>query len=137
LRRGIHLKASRKPICFAGSIALYLLVKEREEAGATLQFVKDDQRESLLSISMGDFNSLLKLKVGLDVISAEHRDGRRQRLQLDQSAVWLIDATAALSTSILMPSLFRLVPDKLAGWAAGVLQQVLGSAVGFALKRPS
>ena len=35
---------------FRRAIALYLLVKEREEAGATLQFVKDDQRESLVSI---------------------------------------------------------------------------------------
>ena len=35
---------------FRRALALYLLVKEREEAGATLQFVKDDQRETLVSI---------------------------------------------------------------------------------------
>ncbi len=35
---------------FRRAIALCLLVKEREEAGATLQFFKDDQRESLVSI---------------------------------------------------------------------------------------
>jgi predicted DNA-binding protein len=35
---------------FRRAIELYLLVKEREEAGATLQFVKNDQRESLVSI---------------------------------------------------------------------------------------
>ena len=32
------------------ALALYLLVKDREEAGATLQFVKDDQRKTLVSI---------------------------------------------------------------------------------------
>lgn len=35
---------------FRRALALYLLVKEREEAGAQLQFVKDDQRETLVSI---------------------------------------------------------------------------------------
>jgi len=35
---------------FRRALALYLLVKEREEAGAALQFVKDDQRETLVSI---------------------------------------------------------------------------------------
>lgn len=35
---------------FRRALALYLLVKEREQAGATLQFVKDDQRETLVSI---------------------------------------------------------------------------------------
>ncbi|MEA5473691.1 ribbon-helix-helix protein, CopG family [Synechococcus sp. CCY9201] len=35
---------------FRRALALYLLVKEREEAGATLQFVTDDQRETLISI---------------------------------------------------------------------------------------
>jgi len=35
---------------FRRALALYLLVKEREEAGATLQFVKDDQWEPLVSI---------------------------------------------------------------------------------------
>lgn len=34
---------------FRRALALYLLVKEREEAGATLQFVKNDQRETLVS----------------------------------------------------------------------------------------
>ena len=35
---------------FCRALALYLLVKEREEGGSTLQFVKDDQRETLVSI---------------------------------------------------------------------------------------
>ena len=35
---------------FRRALALYLLVKEREEAGATLQFVNNDQRETLVSI---------------------------------------------------------------------------------------
>ena len=35
---------------FRRALALYLLVKEREEGGSTLQFVKDDQRETLVSI---------------------------------------------------------------------------------------
>jgi predicted transcriptional regulator len=35
---------------FRRALALYLLVKDREEAGATLQFVKDDQRETLVII---------------------------------------------------------------------------------------
>jgi hypothetical protein len=29
------------------------------------------------------------------------------------------------------------IPEKRADWAAGVLQLVLGGAIGFALKRPS
>ena len=35
---------------FRRALALYLLVKEREEGGSTLQLVKDDQRETLVSI---------------------------------------------------------------------------------------
>ena len=35
---------------FRRALALYLLVKDREEAGATLQFVRGDQRETLVSI---------------------------------------------------------------------------------------
>ena len=35
---------------FRRALALYLLVKEREEGGSTLQFVKDDERETLVSI---------------------------------------------------------------------------------------
>ncbi len=35
---------------FRRALALYLLVKERKEGGSTLQFVKDDQRETLVSI---------------------------------------------------------------------------------------
>ena len=35
---------------FRRALALYLLVKEREEGGSILQFVKDDQRETLVSI---------------------------------------------------------------------------------------
>ena len=35
---------------FRRALALYLLVKEREEGGSTLQFVRDDQRETLVSI---------------------------------------------------------------------------------------
>jgi len=35
---------------FRRALALYLLVKEREEGGSTLHFVKDDQRETLVSI---------------------------------------------------------------------------------------
>ena len=35
---------------FRRALALDLLVKEREEAGATLQFVNNDQRETLVSI---------------------------------------------------------------------------------------
>ncbi len=35
---------------FRRALALYLLVKEREEGGSTLQFVKGDQRETFVSI---------------------------------------------------------------------------------------
>jgi hypothetical protein len=35
---------------FRRALALYLLVKEREEGGSPLQFVNDDQRETLVSI---------------------------------------------------------------------------------------
>ena len=42
-------------------------------------------------------------------------------------------AIAAFSALILVLSFFRPVPEKRADWAAGVLQLVLGGAVGFAL----
>jgi len=45
----------------------------------------------------------------------------------------LIGAIAAFSALILVLSFFRPVPEKRADWAAGVLQLVLGGAVGFAL----
>lgn len=40
----------RHPDRHRRALALYLLVKEREEGGSTLQFVKDGQRETLVSI---------------------------------------------------------------------------------------
>jgi len=84
-----------------------------------------------------DFRALLDLTGGVEVRSAEHPDDRRQRHRLEANAVRLIGTIAALSAVILILSFFRPIPEKRADWAAGVLQLVLGGAVGFALKRPS
>jgi len=84
-----------------------------------------------------DFRALLDLTGGVEVGSAEHPDDPRQRHRLEANAVRLIGAIAALSAVILILSFFRPIPEKRADWAAGVLQLVLGGAVGFALKRPS
>ena len=66
-----------------------------------------------------DFKTLLDLTGGVQVRSAEHPDDRRQRHRLEVNAIRLIGP----------------IPDKRVDWAAGVLQLVLGGAVGFALKR--
>jgi membrane protein YqaA with SNARE-associated domain len=84
-----------------------------------------------------DFKTLLDLTGGVQVRSAEHPEDRRQRHRLEKSALWLIGAIAGFSALILLLSFVRPVPEKRADWAAGVLQLVLGGAVGFALKRPS
>ena len=84
-----------------------------------------------------DFKALLELTGGVQVKSAEHPDDRQQRHRLEKNAIWLIGAIAGFAALILVLSFFRPVPEKRADWAAGVLQLVLGGAVGFALKRPS
>jgi uncharacterized membrane protein len=84
-----------------------------------------------------DFKTLLDLTGGVDVRSAEHPDDRRQSHRLERNAVGLIGVIAAFSAAILLLSFFRPIPEKRADWAAGVLQLVLGGAVGFALKRSS
>ena len=84
-----------------------------------------------------DFKALLELTGGVQGKSAEHPDDRQQRHRLEKNAIWLIGAIAGFAALILVSSFFRPVPEKRADWAAGVLQLVLGGAVGFALKRPS
>ena len=84
-----------------------------------------------------EFKTLLDLTGGVEVRSAEHPDDRRQRRRLERNAVTLIGVIAAFSAAILLLSFFLPIPEKRADWAAGVLQLVLGGAVGFALKRSS
>jgi hypothetical protein len=90
-----------------------------------------------MSDPSADFKALLELTGGVKVKSADHPDDRQQRHRLEKSAVWLIGAIAGFAALILMLSFFRPVPEKRADWAAGVLQLVLGGALGFALKRSS
>ena len=89
---------------------------------------------------MGDpnveFKTLLELTGGVEVRTAEHPDDRRQRHRVEGYALWLIGAVSTLSALMLLLSVFRPIPEKRVDWAAGVLQLVLGGAVGFALKRP-
>ena len=84
-----------------------------------------------------DFKTFLDLTGGVEVRSAEHPDDRKQRHRLEGNAVGLIGIIAPFCASILLLSFFRPIPEKQADWAAGVLQLVLGGAVGFALKRSS
>ena len=67
-----------------------------------------------------DFRALLDLTGGVEVRTAEHPEDRRQRHRVETKAFFI-----------------RPIPEKRADWAAGVLQLVLGGAIGFALKRPS
>ena len=50
-------------------------------------------------------------------------------------AVWMMAATFAFAALLMVFRLFRPVPEKRIVWSPGILQPVLGGAVGFALKR--
>ena len=82
-----------------------------------------------------DFRALLDLMGGVEVRSAEHPEDRKQRHRVETKAVWLIGTITAFCSLVLVLSFFRPIPEKRTDWAAGVLQLVLGGAVGFALKR--
>ena len=43
-------KVSPKPTVFRRALALYMLAKQQEEAGASLQFAHGDQVETLVNI---------------------------------------------------------------------------------------
>jgi hypothetical protein len=84
-----------------------------------------------------DFRALLDLTGGVEVRTSEHPEDRRQRHRVETKAFWLIGGITVFSAFILLFSFIRPILEKRADWAAGVLQLVLGGAIGFALKRPS
>lgn len=65
----------------------------------------------------------------------EHPADRAQRHRIERMAVWMIAATSAFAALLIVVSLFRSMPEKSIDWSTGILQLVLGEAVGFALKR--
>lgn len=82
-----------------------------------------------------DFGLKLENTRGFEVRTAKHPADRAQRHRLEGMAVGLIAATSAFAALLIMFSLFRPVPEKRIDWSAGILQLVLGGALGFALKR--
>ncbi len=72
---------------------------------------------------------------GIEIKTPEHPDDRAQRHSIERMAVWMIAATSAFAALLILVSLVRPVPEKRIDWSTGVLQLVLGGAVGFALKR--
>lgn len=72
---------------------------------------------------------------GIEIRTPEHPDDRAQRHRIERMAVWLIATTSAFAALLIVFSLFRPVPEKRIDWSSGILQLVLGGAVGFALKR--
>ena len=72
---------------------------------------------------------------GIEIRTPEHPADRAQRHRIERMAVWMIAATSAFAALLIVFSLFRPVPEKRIDWSTGVLQRVLGGAVGFALKR--
>ena len=82
-----------------------------------------------------DFDLKLETTRGVEVRTVEHPDDRAQRHRVERMAVWIIAATSAFAALLIVFSLFRPVPEKRIDWSSGILQLVLGGAVGFALKR--
>ena len=72
---------------------------------------------------------------GIEIRTPEHPADRAQRHRMERMSVWMIAATSAFAALLIAVSLFRPVPEKRIDWSAGILQLVLGGAVGFALKR--
>lgn len=72
---------------------------------------------------------------GIEIRTPEHPADRAQRHRIERMAVWMIAATSAFAALLIAFSLFRPVPEKRIEWSTGILQLVLGGAVGFALKR--
>jgi hypothetical protein len=82
-----------------------------------------------------DFDLNLETTRGVEVRTAEHPADRAQRHRIEAMAVWIIATTSAFAALLIVFSLFRPVPEKRIDWSTGILQLVLGGAVGFALKR--
>jgi len=82
-----------------------------------------------------DFDLTLETTRGFEVRTVEHPADRAQRHHLERIAVWMIATTSAFAALVIVVSLFRPVPEKRVDWSTGILQLVLGGAVGFALKR--
>ena len=82
-----------------------------------------------------DFDLKLETTRGVEVRTVEHPADRAQRHRMERMALWMIAATSAFAALLIVVSLFRPVPEKRIDWSTGILQLVLGGAVGFALKR--
>jgi hypothetical protein len=74
---------------------------------------------------------------GIEIRTPEHPSDRAQRHRIERMAVLMIAATSAFAGLVIVVSLFHPVPEKRIDWSTGILQLVLGGAVGFALKRAS
>jgi preprotein translocase subunit SecY len=72
---------------------------------------------------------------GIEIKTPEHPEDRAQRHRIERMAVLMIAAISAFAALVIAGSLFRPVPEKRIDWSTGILQLVLGGAVGFALKR--
>lgn len=72
---------------------------------------------------------------GFEIRTPEHPADRAQRHRIERMSIWMIAATSMFAAFLIMFSLFRPVPEKRIDWSTGILQLVLGGAVGFALKR--
>ena len=82
-----------------------------------------------------DFDLKLETTRGVEVRTVEHPADRAQRHHIERMAFWMIAAPSASAVLLIVFSLFRPVPEKRIDWSTGILQLVLGGAVGFALKR--
>jgi hypothetical protein len=82
-----------------------------------------------------DFDLKLETTRGVEVRTVEHPADRAQRHHIERAAVWMIAATSGFAALLSVFSFFRPVPEKGIDWSTGILQLVLGRAVGFALKR--
>lgn len=81
-----------------------------------------------------DLGKIAEKISGLEVSSPEHPEDRRQRHRKENVALRLIIGAASVAGLILLISVFRPVPQRQMDWAVGIMQAVIGGAVGYALK---
>jgi len=81
-----------------------------------------------------DLGQLAERLSGLQVSSPEHPEDRRQRHRKENVALILIVGSATVAGLVLLISTIRPVPQRQADWAVGIVQAVIGGAVGYALK---
>ena len=85
-------------------------------------------------MSETDLGQLAERLSGLQVSSPEHPEDRRRRHRKENVALFLIVGSAAVGALILLLSVYRPVPQRQTDWAVGIVQAVIGGAVGYALK---